>query len=189
LTTRRALVLIVGVLLALAWAVPSIGATTGQLARLALGRANQAVHNSNLAVNSSDTAKSTANNANATAGAANATASSANATAGAAQSTAAAAQSSASQAASLATIADEVQDNFTSGFDPPSVAGTSCDDHAISRLGVLATDEVIVTPPSALPDDLIVQAFTSAGTITLRICNLGSNPVDPPSGYEFSTLR
>jgi hypothetical protein len=88
LTTRRALVVIFAVLLALAWAVPSIGASTAKLARLALGRANTAVHDSNLAIDTSNTAKGTANSANATANSANSTANSAKTTANQAQTTA-----------------------------------------------------------------------------------------------------
>jgi hypothetical protein len=88
LTMNRVMVLVIGVLFALAWAVPSIGASAGKVARVALGRANQAVHDSDVAVSTSNTAKSTANNANATAGAANSTANAASSTANQALSTA-----------------------------------------------------------------------------------------------------
>lgn len=143
-------------------------------------------------MNRSDTAKSTANSANATAGAANATASSANNTAGAAQSTAAAAQSTASQALSTASIADEVRDNFSFAFDPDSISATSCVSESRSRLGVLTSDEVIVTPPNSQPLGIIVQAkkSSSSGQVTLVFCNVTNSSIDPPSGsYEFSTLR
>jgi trimeric autotransporter adhesin len=88
LTTNRVMVLVIAVLFALAWAVPSIGASAGKVARVALARSNQAVHDSNVAVATSNTAKSTANSANATAGAANSTASSASNVANQALSTA-----------------------------------------------------------------------------------------------------
>jgi hypothetical protein len=88
LNRDRALVLVIGILFALAWAVPSIGSTAGKLARKALGQANLAVHTSNLAVNSAQTANTNANQAKSTANAANSTASAANSTANAANNTA-----------------------------------------------------------------------------------------------------
>ena len=81
LTWNRALVLVVGVLLALAWAMPSLGASVGKVARTALARANLAVHDSDVAVSQSNTAKSTATAANNTSNAANSTANAANTTA------------------------------------------------------------------------------------------------------------
>jgi hypothetical protein len=60
LTTTRTLVLVIGVLFALAWAVPSLGASVGKIARTALGRANQAVYHSDIAVSQSNSAKSAA---------------------------------------------------------------------------------------------------------------------------------
>jgi hypothetical protein len=98
LTRTQALALVVGLLLALAWAAPSLGASAGKVARLALGRANEAFHNADLAINASDAAKSTANAANTTANAASSTANAARSVATTAQSTANAAQSTANQA-------------------------------------------------------------------------------------------
>jgi hypothetical protein len=183
LTTGRTLVLVIGVLFALAWAVPSLGASVSKVARTALGRANEAVYHSDIAVSQSNTAKTTANTANATA-------SSANSTANAAKTTASAAQTTANQALAIANGSAHVQDNFTVSSDPGNIAADSCDSDPISRLGVLSTDEVIVTPPSTQPLGIITQAYTSSGTITLVFCNVTSAGIDPPSGqYEFSTLR
>lgn len=88
LTTRRALVVIVGVAFALSWVVPSFGASAFKLAVKALGRANTAVHDSNVAVATSNSANGTANTANSTANAAKSTANTAQSTANTANSTA-----------------------------------------------------------------------------------------------------
>src|SRR3954449_8384299 len=138
LTTRKALVVIIGVMFALAWAIPSLGASAGKVARTALGRANEAFYKSNVAVSTSDTAKSTANSANATAGAANTSANQAKTAASQAQSTA-------NSALSIANGAAHQQDNFTRTSDPSSIPATSCVADSFSRLGVLSSDEVIVT--------------------------------------------
>jgi hypothetical protein len=98
LTRTQALALVVGLLLALAWAGPSVGASVGKVARLALGRANEAFHNADLAINTSDAAKSTANSANTTADAASSTANAARSAAASAQSAANDAQSTANTA-------------------------------------------------------------------------------------------
>ena len=74
LSTRRALVVIVGLAFALGWVVPSYGASAFKLAVKALGRANTAVHDSAVAVNTSNNANSTANGAKTTANAAQSTA-------------------------------------------------------------------------------------------------------------------
>ena len=183
LTTNRVMVLVIAVLFALAWAVPSIGASAGKVARVALARSNQAVHDSSVAVATSNTAKSTANNANATAGAANSTANSANTTANSAK-------SEASQALSLATGAVQIQQNFEKSFDPGTINPASCIASPFSQFGVLSTDQVIVTPPSTQPTGIITQAYTSSGSITLEFCNVTGAGIDPPPGnYEFSTIR
>jgi trimeric autotransporter adhesin len=183
LTTKRALVAIVALLLALAWAVPSMGASTAKLARKALARANLAFHNADLAIDSSNKARTTANDANAAASAAKTAANTA-------QSTANSAQSTANTALSLASGSAHVQDNFTMSFDPSSLSATSCTGSSFSRLGVLSSDEVIVTPPDTQPIGIVTQAFTSTGQVTLEFCNVTGSPIDPPSGsYEFSSLR
>jgi hypothetical protein len=183
LTKNHMLVLIVGLVFTLAWALPSLGASAGKLARTALGRSNEAVHNANLAVNSANTAKTTANTANATAGAANTTANTAKTTASTANTTA-------NQALSAANAAAHVQDNFTSARDPGNITALSCVNDSFSRLGVLSTDEVIVTPPDTQPLGIITQAYTSSGAITLVFCNVTSSDINPPSNtYEFSTIR
>jgi hypothetical protein len=183
LTTRRALVVIFAVLLALAWAVPSIGASTAKLARLALGRANTAVHDSNLAIDTSNTAKGTANSANATANSANSTANSAKTTANAAQSTA-------NQALSIANGSAHVVDHFTSSFDPGNIGQQSCEPFSVARPIVLASDEVIVTSPETQALGIIVQAYTSASQVTLVFCNVTGGTINPdPGTYEFSVLR
>lgn len=191
LTRTQALALVVGLLLALAWAGPSLGASASKVARLALGRANEAFHNADLAINTSDTAKSTANSANTTADAASSTANAARSAAATAQSTANAAQSTANQALSIANGSAHLHDNFTMTFDPGSIAATSCTSDQFGRLGVLASDEVIVTPPDTQPIGIVTQAFTSDNQVTLEFCNVtGGSAIDPPSGaYEFSILR
>jgi len=179
LTGRRALVVVIGVLLALAWAVPSIGASTAKLARTALARANLAFHNANLAIDTSNKAKSSAGDANATAGAARTAASQA-------QTSASQAQTTASQALSKARF----QDNFTGTFDPNNIASTSCTSSSATRATVLGSDEVIVTPPETQPIGIVTQAFTANGQVTLEFCNVTGGTIDPPSGtYEFSTVR
>jgi hypothetical protein len=185
LTKRRTLVVIVGVLLALAWAIPSLGASAGKVARTALVRANQAFHNANLATSNSNTAKNVSNQANATAGAANNTANTANSNANSAKTTA-------NQALSVANNADEVESTFEMSFNPGNIDPTSCVSDSFSRVGVLSSDEVIVTPPSTQPLGIITQAYTSTSSITLAFCNVTDDPagIDPPlSTYEFSTLR
>ena len=168
--------MIVGVLIALAWAVPSIGASTAKIARKAFARANLAYYHASLAID-------TSNKANATASTASATANSAKVAAGQAQTTA-------NQALSLANGAVQREDNFTMTFDPTSISGASCTSSPFSRLGVLSSDEVIVTPPDTQPIGILTQAFTSNGQVTLEICNATGAPIDPPSGtYEFSILR
>ncbi|MFL5906093.1 MAG: hypothetical protein ACJ75Z_00670, partial [Solirubrobacterales bacterium] len=147
LTTRKALVVIIGVMFALAWAIPSLGASAGKVARTALGRANEAFYKSNVAVNSSDTAKNTANSANATAGAANTSANQAKTAASQAQSTA-------NSALSAATAADEVQDNFTKTYDLGNLSASGCTSDTFSRLGVVTTDAVVVTPADNQPNGI-----------------------------------
>jgi hypothetical protein len=179
LTTKRALVAIVGVLLALAWAIPSIGASTGKVARKAFARANLAFYHANLAIDTSNKAKTTANEASATANAAKATATQA-------QTSANQAQSTANQALSRARF----QDNFTATLDPGGIAATACTSSSVSRASVLATDEVIVTPPDTQPIGIVTQAFTATGQVTLEFCNVTGATINPPSGtYEFSTIR
>lgn len=181
-TTNRAMVLVIGVLFAIAWAVPSIGASAGKVARVALGRANQAVHDSNIAVSNSNTAKTTANTANSTASAANSTANTANTTANSAKTTA-------TQALSLANGAAQVVDNFTTSSAAGTVNANTCASDPITRFGVLSTDEVIVTPPSSQPLGIVTQAYTSNSSVTLVFCNVTSGDKTPPSGYELSVLR
>jgi membrane protein involved in colicin uptake len=177
------LVALVGVALALAWAIPSMGASTAAVARKAFARANVAFHNANLAIDTSNTAKTTANSANTTANAAKTTAN-------AAQSTANTANSTANTALNVANAAAHVQDNFTHTSDPSSITGGSCTNDTFSRSGVLSTDEVIVTPPGTQPLGIVTQAYTSSGSITLEFCNVTGSPIDPPSGaYEFSTIN
>jgi trimeric autotransporter adhesin len=187
LTTKRALVVIVGVLLALAWAVPSIGASTAKVARKAFARANLAFYHANLAIDTSNKAKATANDASAAANSAKTAASQAQSTANQAQSTANTAQSTANQALSKARF----QDNFTATLDPSGIAATACTSSPVSRAGVMASDEVIVTPPDTQPIGIVTQAFTSSGQVTVEFCNVtGGGSIDPPSGtYEFSTVR
>jgi hypothetical protein len=184
LTRTHALVLIVGLLLSVAWAVPSLGANVGKVARLALGRANEAFHNANLAIDASNKAKDTANGANSAA-------SSAKSAADSAQSSANAAQSTANTALAATSGTAHVQSNFTRTFDPGSIAQTSCTASPFSQSGVLPSDEVIVTPPDTQPVGIMTQAFTSSNEVTLVFCNVaGGGPIDPPSGsYEFSILR
>jgi hypothetical protein len=104
LTKNQALVVVVGLLFALAWAVPSLGAKSSKLARTALGRANEAFYKSNVAISTSNTANGTAN--------------AAKSTAASAQSTANNALSTANTALSDATSALHLADNFTSTLDP-----------------------------------------------------------------------
>jgi hypothetical protein len=183
LTRTHAIVVVVALLLSLAWAVPSLGANVGKVARLALGRANEAFHNANLAINTSNKAQDTANGANATAN-------SAKSTAGAAQSTANTANTTASQALARANSSAQVQSNFTMTFDPASIPQTSCVASPFSRVGVLGSDEVIVTPPDTQPVGILTQASTGSNEVTLLFCNVTGGAVDPPSGaYEFSILR
>jgi hypothetical protein len=183
LTTNRVMVLVIAVLFALAWAVPSIGASAGKVARVALARSNQAVHDSNVAVATSNTAKSTSNTANSTAAAANSTANAANTTANSAKTTA-------NQALTLANGAAHVQDNFTRSSDPGNISAGTCTTDSFIRFGVLSTDEVIVTPPDTQPNGIITQAYTSNGGISLEFCNVSNNTIDPPPGsYEYSTIN
>jgi hypothetical protein len=190
LTRTQALVLVVGLLFALAWAAPTLGAGVGKVARLALGRANQAVYNAKLAVDTSGKARDTANSANATAGTANTTANAARTAATSAQSAASAAQATGNAALAIANGSAHVHDNFTMTFDPGSIAATSCTSNQFLRLGVLASDEVIVTPPDTQPIGIVTQAFTSDNQVTLEFCNVTGGAIDPPSGaYEFSILR
>jgi hypothetical protein len=183
LTSGRTLVLVIGVLFALAWAVPSLGASVSKVARTALGRANEAVYHSDVAVSQSNTAKTTANTANATAG-------TANTTANAAKTTANTANTTANQALSLANSAAQVFANATKTIDPGSIGSGSCDSFPFSQLGVAATDELIVTPPANLDLGIIVQGNTSTGQVTLVFCNITAASIDPPSGsYEYSVFR
>jgi hypothetical protein len=128
LNRTQALVLIVGLLFALAWAAPSVGAEVGKVARLALGRANEAVYNADRAINASDSAKSTANAASTTADAARAGASSAQAAASTAQSTANNAQSAASQA--LAKANSIVTASYARMNQPCNTSSACSIDHA-----------------------------------------------------------
>jgi len=175
--------MVVGLLLALAWAVPSIGASTAKVARTALARANLAFHNANLAIDTSNKAK-------ATAGDANATADSARTAASQAQSSANQAQSTANQALSLATGVVHLQANFTRSVDPNGISAGSCNTVSLSQSGVLPTDELIVTPPENQPIGIVSQGFTSTNSVTLELCNVTGGSIDPPLiAYEFSTLR
>lgn len=176
LTTRRALVVVVGVLFALAWAVPSIGASAGKLARTALGRANQAVYDSNLAVNSSNNAKSTAAAASSAAAAANSLATTANNTA--------------NSALSIATGGTRVIANASHSFDAGTLAAGACTTTTFTQLGVASTDDVIVTAPTTLPNGVITQAFAPSNQVKLELCNVTGSPIDPPSAsYKFLVLR
>ena len=176
LTSRRALVVIVGLLFALAWAVPSIGASASKLARTALGRANQAVYDSSIAVNSSNNAKSTASAASSAAAAANSLANTANNTA--------------NSALNLANGATHITDNFTATVDPSGIGADSCQISSVAQLGVLSTDQVIVTPPDTQPAGIITQAMTSTNAVKLEFCNVTGGSIDPPSGsYEFSIIH
>jgi hypothetical protein len=183
LTTRRALVVLVGVLLALAWAVPSIGASTAKLARKAFARANLAYHYSDLAIDTSNKARTTATQASGTADAAKTTANQA-------QSAASQAQSTANTALSVANGAAHVQAKLTKTFDPGNLPATSCESSTFSQLGVLASDGAIVTPPDTQPLGVIAQAVTSTNQFTLQLCNVTSSAIDPPSGtYKVIILR
>jgi len=175
LTTKWALVVIVGVLFALAWAIPSLGASAGKLARTALGRANESVYNSNLAVNTSNTAKNTANNASNVAAAANSAAATANNTA--------------NTALSLANGGPRVIANAAHSFDANNLASGGCTSTTFTQLGVASTDDVIVTAPTTLPEGVIAQAFTASNQVKLELCNVGG-AVDPPNAsYKFLVLR
>jgi Sec-independent protein translocase protein TatA len=133
----RALVVVVGLLLAVAWAAPSLGASVGKVARLALGRANEAVHDANLAINSSDAAKQTANNANATANSANTTANAARSVANTAQTTANTAQATANHAL---TKANSIVTASYARMDQPCNTSSACNfDHAKGVTGIRQT--------------------------------------------------
>jgi hypothetical protein len=179
LTTNRVMVLVIAVLFALAWAVPSIGASAGKVARVALARSNQAVHDSNVAVATSNTAKTTANSANATAGAANNTANTANTTANSAKATA-------NQALSLANAAAQVQQSFTRTLDPNNITSGSCSSTTFSQFGVLSTSNVIMTPPSTQQDGIVTQAIPLSGQVKVEFCNVSNSAIDPASlTYRF----
>jgi hypothetical protein len=183
LTTNRVMVVVIAVLFALAWAVPSIGASAGKVARVALARSNQAVHDSNVAVATSNTAKSTASTANNTSNVANTTANAANTTANSAKTTA-------NQALSLANGAAQVFANATKVISPGSIGAGTCVSFPFSQALVAATDEVIVTPPSNLDLGIIVQGATSAGSVTLTLCNITNSGIDPGTdSYEYSVIR
>lgn len=186
LTTRRALVVIVGVAFALSWVVPSFGASAFKLAVKALGRANTAVHDSNVAVATSNSANGTANTANSTANAAKSTANTA-------QSTANTANSTANTALSVANGSAHVVANDTHTFDPGSLNGGTCTTTTFSQPGVSSTDDVIVTPPTTLQDGIITQGFTSSasfGQVELELCNVTGGAIDPPSAnYKFLVLN
>jgi hypothetical protein len=177
LTTNRVMVLVIAVLFTLAWAVPSIGASAGKVARVALGRANQAVHDSDVAVATSNTAKSTAG--------------AANNTANAASSTANAASNTANQALNLANGAAHVQLSFTRALDPGPISAGTCDDSTtFTQFGVLSTSNLIMTPPSAQQDGIITQAIPLSGQVKVEFCNVSTNgSIDPASlTYRFLVL-
>ena len=183
LTTRRALVVIIGVMFALAWAIPSLGASAGKVARTALGRANEAVHDSNLAVSTSNTANGTANSANTTANAAKTAA-------GAAQSTANTANSTANSALSIANGRAQVVVNTSHSFDAGNLNGGTCTTTTFSQLGVTSADDVILTPPTTLQDGILTQAFASSNQLELEVCNVTGGAIDPPNAsYKFMIIR
>jgi hypothetical protein len=183
LGTRRALVVIVGAIVVLSWALPTYGASTFKLAVKALGRANTAVHDSALAVSTSKSANTTANTANSTANAAKSTANSA-------QSTANTANSTANTALSIANGSAHVVANTTHSFDAGSISAGTCASDTFSQLGVASTDSVILTPPSTLPDGISGYASTSTGQLNLSLCNYSGSTINPPSiTYRFMVLR
>jgi hypothetical protein len=183
LSTRRALVVIVGLAFALGWVVPSYGASAFKLAVKALGRANTAVHDSAVAVNTSNNANSTANKANSTANTANTNANSA-------KSAAATAQSTANTALSTANAAAHVVANTTRTFNAGSLATDTCTTDTFTQLGVASTDDVIVTAPSTLPDGIIAQGFALTNQLELKVCNLTSGTIPVPNlGYKLLVLH
>jgi hypothetical protein len=174
LTRTHALVLIVGVLLAAAWAAPSLGAGVGKVARLALGRANEAVHSANLAINSSDAAKSTANSANATA-------QSADSNANTARAAASAAQSSANQA--LATANSIVTASYARMNQPCSTSSACNFDHAkgvtsIRQTGTVGTYCIIVSgrSPTSSAWTASVDAGDTATTSDAQALPVSGSP-------------
>jgi hypothetical protein len=74
-----------------------------------------------------------------------------------------------------------------------TTAAGVCGQFAINVPGnVLATDEVIVTPPETQPEGLIVQAKTRDGAVDnvlVQHCAVEAFADPPNAGYEFTIIR
>lgn len=83
-------------------------------------------------------------------------------------------------------------DNRTINIDVLELAAHMCVEGTFSSDGVLATDEVIVTPPDNQPVGIVTQGMTAtaAEELELHICNVTGGMIDPPAGnYEFTFIR
>lgn len=70
----------------------------------------------------------------------------------------------------------------SSTVDVASIASGGCSDTAFTVTGAGAGYECAPGLPAAFPDGLIAACFPSAAnTVQLRICNVTSSPIDPPS--------
>jgi hypothetical protein len=69
--------------------------------------------------------------------------------------------------------------------DVPSVAANSCVDQAVTITGRQASDMLILQPTSSFTSGLDLMPIFDSGsgaTFTVRVCNVTSGAIDPPSG-------
>jgi hypothetical protein len=159
LTTRRALVVIVGVVFALSWVLPAVGASPAKLAKRALATATKALSTAKKAQTSADKAQISADNAQASANKA--------------QGSADAAQESAKKAQGTADQALTAAKNVPLGarayarMDNPCATSSACAlDHAKGISGIRQTSTgglYCVTAPGLDPNTTAWTVSVDAG--------------------------
>lgn len=72
--------------------------------------------------------------------------------------------------------------SFSAALNFPSIAAQSCAAQTISVSGAAVDDPVIPAWPSTLETGLTgLMYVTATGTVTVRLCNITANPIDPAS--------
>jgi hypothetical protein len=144
LTTRRALVVVVGLVFALSWVLPAMGASPAKLAKKALATATKALSTANKAQTSASKAQTSANGAQASADKAQTSADKAQTSADKAQSSADKAQTSANKAQGTAdqalSTANGIPVPAYARMDNPCSTSSACSiDHAKGISGIRQT--------------------------------------------------
>lgn len=80
--------------------------------------------------------------------------------------------------------------SLTLTLDFAAFAGEGCSGISSPVSGVLASDDLIVTPPNNLPNNVLSWASPVDNQIYAKLCNVAPGTPDPPEGtWKFLIVR